>query len=219
MKSLHRLVVTSTVYRQTAEIDAAKASIDPDNLLLGAWEPRRFEGEVLRDSMLAVTGELNPAMLGPPSPVIAHSDGSVTTGSDQGSKRRSVYLKVRRSQQVTILDLFDTPTMEVNCPERNVSIVPLQALAMLHAPFAELSAADLARQIVHAADTEDGRLDYACRLLYSRSPNSQERVAIRAFLSRIGKDAIGRDGNTGEQGAWTQVALVLLNSNAFVYVD
>lgn len=227
MKALHRLIVTSTVYRQSADIDATKIAADPDNLLLGAWQPRRIDGETLRDSTLAVAGELNPAMLGRPSPVVRQSDGSVLTGTDAAGCRRSIYLQVRRSQHVTMLELFDTPKMEINCPERNVSTVPLQALAMLHGPFAENSAAALGARIQRSAPTDDGRLDWAFRLLFARQPSPRERGAARDFLSRMqdrtenGKAPPSPQSHRSSNGrdAWAQLALVLLNSNAFLYVE
>ncbi len=217
-KSLHRLIVTSTAYRQTADIDPAKAAADRENRLLGAWQPRRFEGEVLRDSVLAATGALNPRMYGSPSPVRVQADGSVLTGRDEAGRRRSIYLQVRRSQHLTMLDLFDTPTMEVNCPERTVSTVPLQALAMLHGPFAEESASGLAERLLKSASTDATRLELACRLLYSRPPSAAERTAILAFVDRVKRGSSDPNRND-DLAAWTQVGLVLLNSNAFVYVE
>jgi hypothetical protein len=117
-------MVTSTAYRQTSAFDPARKAHDPGNILLGAWRPRRHEGEVVRDSVLAVAGKLSDHRHGPPAPVTQKGDGSVETSDDVQGNRRSVYVVVRRSQHLTLFDLFDTPLMEVNCPERNVSTVP-----------------------------------------------------------------------------------------------
>jgi hypothetical protein len=215
LKALHRLIVISAAYRQTADGDAAKAHFDSDNILLGAWQPRRFDGETLRDSVMAVADDLNVAMLGPPAHVLRQPDGSVLTGADAAGRRRSIYLQVRRSQHLTLLDLFDTPKMEINCPERTVSTVPLQSLAMLHGPFAEQSADALANRILKSADTNSARLVVACRLLYSRGPHPAERAAILAFVNRL----TTKPSAAATRAAWMQVALVLLNSNAFVYIE
>ncbi|MDB5385049.1 MAG: hypothetical protein JWM11_695, partial [Planctomycetaceae bacterium] len=110
-KAVHRLLVTSSAYRQTADTDPAKSAADPENALLGAWQPHRIEGEVLRDSLLAVAGTLNPQMGGPPSQVAAQGDGSVIDTDDAAGRKRSIYQIVRRSQHMTLLDLFDTPVM------------------------------------------------------------------------------------------------------------
>jgi hypothetical protein len=226
IKAMHRLMVTSTVYRQSSEADARKRTVDPDNVLLGSWRPRRIEGEVLRDSILAVAGRLNPTPFGPPVPVVARGDGSVETPDDAQGNRRSIYLTVRRSQHLTFLDLFDTPVMEINCPERVVSTVPLQALALLHAPFAERNAVGLAGRIRdHAGDDPRARVAYAYRLLFARDPTPRECALILRFQGDlIGPAKPGDDARQAilrgpaEREAWVQTALVLLNSNEFLYV-
>ena len=226
MKGMHRLLVTSTAFRQSSAADAAKAAVDPDNVLVGSWQPRRHEGEVLRDTVLQVSGRLNLQMLGPPVPVAPQPDGSVATADDEAGRRRSIYLIVRRSQHLTMLDLFDTPMMEINCPERTESIVPLQALAMLHGPFAQRGSAALAERIVNAAADDGARVELAYKLLYARAPSSSERQALVAFLDAGARETLGEKQATAgdvEKGAavraaWTQAALVLLNSNEFIFV-
>ena len=225
-KQLHRLIVTSTVYRQTAANDNTKTAADPENVLLGAWQPRRVEGEVLRDSTLMVANKLNLKMFGKPSAVLPQGDGSVITGDDREGNRRSIYLIVRRSQHLTMLDLFDTPMMEINCTERNSSTVPLQALAMLHGSFAERSALALADQVLKAATDEASRLRFAYRLLFTREPKPTEAAAITEFLAAAANDQLGTKAPTvsedertaAHKAAWAQAALVLLNSNEFLYV-
>src|SRR5206468_10536868 len=168
MKEMHRLMLTSTAYRQSS---GAKSAADPDNVLFSSWRPRRHEGEVVRDSLLAVAGKLDGQRFGPPVPVSAGGGGAVETNDDGQGNRRSVYLIVRRSQHLTLLDLFDTPLMEVNCPERMVSTVPLQALALLNGPFAERNAAALADRILRTAPADEaGRITLAYRLLFARDP-------------------------------------------------
>jgi hypothetical protein len=209
MKAMHRLMVTSAAYRQSSAVDAVRRAADPSNVLLSAWKPRRLEGEVLRDGILALSGKLSGRRFGPPAPVTAKGDGSVETADDAQGNRRSIYLIVRRSQHLTMLDLFDTPMMEVNCPERTVSTVPLQALAMLHAPFAERNAAALADRILKGADDDTARIALAFRLVFAREPGPEEVKMIGEFLAAVGGE---------RRAAWTQVALVLLNSNELVYV-
>ncbi len=224
-KSMIRQMVTSTAYRQTSQVDSIRSKLDPGNELLSSWRSRRLTGEVLRDSILAVSGKLNGERLGPPSPVTPKADGSVETGDDAKGNRRSIYVIVRRSQHLTLLDLFDTPMMEVNCPERNVSTVPLQALAMLHGPFAERNAAALADRIVHSAPADDvGRVGVAYRLLLGREPRASEVGMVQKFVSAVVQEQAG-SVPAGEarhaqavRTAWTQAALVLLNSNEFLYV-
>lgn len=224
-KAVHRLMVTSTAYRQTVSVDPAKSAADPENKLWGAWQPRRVQAEVLRDGMLAVGGKLNPQMLGSPANVAPQSDGAVIDTDDAAGRRRSIYQIVRRSQHLTMLELFDTPLMEVNCPERTVSIVPLQALAMLHGPQAERAAQALGARTVAAAATDDERINWIYRILLTRLPRDTERQHLSAFLEEIRKEQLAskptptaEDQQAATTAAWKEAALVLLNSNEFVFV-
>ena len=208
MKAMHRLMVTSTAYRQSSATDTAKVTADPKDLLLGTWRPRRHTGEVVRDSILAVSGKLNRQRFGPPVPVVVKADGSVETTDNLQGNRRSVYLIVRRSQHLTMLDLFDTPLMEINCPERSVSTVPLQALAMLHAPFSQRGATALAERLLRSAPDDVTRIRFAFQLTVGRDPKASEVQKVRRFLAALAGE---------ERAAWEQLALVLLNSNEFLY--
>lgn len=224
-KSLHRLIVTSVAYRQSADIDDSKRRLDPDNILLGAWSPKRHQGEIVRDSLLVASGRLNPAQFGKWANVAAQGDGSVIDTDDEPGRRRSIYQIVRRSQHLTMLELFDTPLMEVNCPERPVSTVPLQALAMLHGPAADRAAGGLADRVWSAAATDHDRIRFAFRLLFTREPSARETDHIVRTLSELTREQLANKLNATDpekeaalKAAWRQVALVLLNSNEFVYV-
>ncbi|HWB13690.1 MAG TPA: PSD1 and planctomycete cytochrome C domain-containing protein [Pirellulales bacterium] len=218
MKAMHRLMLTSTVYRQSSDNDAAKAAIDPDNRLLWCWQPQRHEGEVVRDGILQAADRLNRQMFGPPAPVAVEADGSISTANDELGRRRSIYLIVRRSQHLTMLDLFDTPVMEINCLGRSESIVPMQALAMLHGPFAERAAEGLADRVLAAGLPDDGaRIDYLYRLLFTRSPTPSERQTLNGLIEAVAVQSPGAE--SARRAGWVQAALVLLNSNEFLYVD
>ncbi|MFN0198283.1 MAG: PSD1 and planctomycete cytochrome C domain-containing protein [Planctomycetaceae bacterium] len=228
MKTIHRLIVTSSVYRQSSAVTPALTAADPDNLLLGAWPPRRYEGEVIRDSLLAISGQLNERFYGQPVPVQQLGDGSVITADDDQGRRRSVYVMIRRSQHLTMFDLFDTPMMEVNCPERPSSIVPLQALALWHGPFAERSAQLLAERIMLSNPAEEpARVQTAYQLLFSRNALPHEVEMIQTFVRTAIAQIQAESGTVDspatrqavEKTAWTQAALVLLNSNEFLYLD
>ncbi|MBC7818174.1 MAG: PSD1 domain-containing protein [Planctomycetaceae bacterium] len=224
-KRLHRLIVTSTTYRQSADVDPAKSTADPDNILLGAWSPKRHQGEVVRDSLLTVSARLNPTQFGKWANVAAQGDGSVIDTDDEPGRRRSIYQIVRRSQHLTMLELFDTPLMEVNCPERTVSTVPLQALAMLHGPMSDRAAGGLTERVWSAAVTDPDRIRFAFRLLFTREPSATESDRILRTLSELSREQLANKPNPTDaekdaalKAAWRQVALVLLNSNEFVYV-
>ncbi len=224
-KRLHRLIVTSAAYRQSADADALKQQLDPNNILLGAWSPKRHQGEVVRDSLLTVSARLTPTQFGKWANVAAQGDGSVIDTEDELGRRRSIYQIVRRSQHLTMLELFDTPLMEVNCPERTVSTVPLQALAMLHGPMSDRAAGGLTERIWSVAATEPDRIRFAFRSLFTREPSATETDRIVRTLSELSREQLANKPNLTDadkdaalKAAWRQVALVLLNSNEFVYV-
>ena len=224
-KALHRLIVTSSAYRQSADVDPAKSVADPDNIFLGAWSPKRHQGEMVRDSLLIVSGRLSPRPFGSPVNVALQGDGSVVDTDDEPGRRRSIYQIVRRSQHLTMLELFDTPLMEINCPERSVSTVPLQALAMLHGPAADRAAGGLAERIWSVASTDHERIRFTFRLLFTREPSAKEIDNVLRTLSELSGEQLANKPNVTEiekvaalKVAWRQVALVLLNSNEFVYV-
>jgi hypothetical protein len=226
-KAMHRLMVTSSAYRQSSAHDPARAALDPENVLLSTRRPLRHEGEVLRDSVLAVAGKLNPQMFGTPVPVARQSDGSVVTADDPQGNRRSVYIIVRRNQPVTLLESFDTPRMEINCSRRTEATVATQALTLLNSPFMETSAAAVAQRIVGASADRDTRLGFAYKLLFSREPTGRECLSIGEFLDGFVKLQLGGKLATAtadekaasERAGWIQVALTLLNTNEFLFVD
>ncbi len=227
-KHMHRLMLTSTAYRQSSEVNVALQETDPDNALLGLWTPQRHEGEVVRDTVLQVSGKLNRQMFGHPVPVTHQPDGQVVVADSGQGNRSSVYLIVRRSQPVTLLELFDTPRMEVNCPERVESIVVTQSLSMLNSPFMEISAKVLAdRLFSELPDAETARLRQAYELLFSRPPGESEQQAVFGFLDHAVHSELDHNtdtpGQSKQQAArttpWTQLCLVLLNSNEFLFVD
>ncbi len=224
-KRLHRLIVTSAAYRQSADLDAAKQQLDPNNILLGAWSPKRHQGEVVRDSLLTASARLNPTQFGKWANVAAQGDGSVIDTDDEPGRRRSIYQIVRRSQHLTMLELFDTPLMEVNCPERTISTVPLQALAMLHGPMSDRAAGGLTERLWSAATTDPDRIRFAFRLLFTREPTATESDRILRTLSELSREHLTNkptptdpEKEAALKAAWRQIALVLLNSNEFVYV-
>src|SRR5439155_3283087 len=130
---------TSTAYRQASRRTDELDRTDSDNRLLGRMSIRRLEAEAVRDSMLAASGLLNFKMLGPPVPVTVDEVGQVIVGLDnrdtagrpQGKRgvlgpdefRRSIYVQVRRSLPLSMLETYDAPTLSPNCEIRNLSTV------------------------------------------------------------------------------------------------
>ena len=118
---------------------------------------------------------------------------------------------------VTFLELFDAPSITATCSVRNVSTVPLQALALLNSEFVRRRAEAFARRLTEAAPGDDGRVVLAFRLACGREPDEQERGAARRFL-QAQRATYGREKDA-EPRVWTDFCQMMLASNAFLYVD
>jgi hypothetical protein len=136
MKTMHRLMVTSNTYRMDSGMDAASAALDPENRYFWRMNPRRMEAEVVRDSVLYVTGQLDRTMGGPDLP---HHLGLT-------SRRRSVYFQHAAEKQMEFLTLFDAANV-TECYRRTESIVPQQALALANSSLTLAQARLLARRL------------------------------------------------------------------------
>lgn len=219
IKAMHRLILRSAVYRQSSVPRDDLVSRDPDNRLLGHFPLRRLDAEALRDAMLSVAGELDLRIGGPYVASKRNGEGVVEVPENQeGAKRRSLYLQQRRTQVVTMLQLFDAPAIAVNCGVRPTSTVPLQALALLNSEFARTRAKAFAQRLTHesGADTEK-RLTTAFRLAYGRPAHAEETEAARRFLAiqaKVHGEQADRDAKV-----WTDFCQMIFASNAFLYVE
>jgi len=143
-KSLHRMVLNSTTYRQASPLNDNSFAVDPQNQLLSHYPLHRLDAESIRDGMLAVSGELNSEMFGPYVPTTRAGDGDVVVDeSNAGAKRRSVYQLQKRTQIIGMLEAFDAPSIVFNCTARTSTTVPLQSLKLLNSGFVRASANEL----------------------------------------------------------------------------
>jgi mono/diheme cytochrome c family protein len=247
LKDFHRLLVTSTVYRQSSLNPEAQRA-DPDNRLLGRARLRRLDAESLRDALLALSGRINPEPFGPPGPVAVDPQGRVVAGKQrrdgngdavgvegaQGLEfRRSIYLQVRRSTPVGMLEVFDAPVVNPNCEARPATTVPPQSLALMNDTFVLERARDLAARVAReAGDHAEARVERLWRLLHGTSPTPQERDRALAFTSRQATllaepgrlpNAPGKPGEppapTSSEAAFASLCHALLGSNRFLYLD
>lgn len=145
LKHLHRVILTSTAWRQSARRDPVRDKLDPDNRYYSRKSLQRLDAEILRDRMLAVTGTLQRDLFGPPVSIKEDETGQVIV---DGAARRSLYVRVRRTQPVAMLQSFDAPVMEVNCEFRPSSTVATQSLILMNGEFTLKSAAQLADRAI-----------------------------------------------------------------------
>ncbi len=244
LKELHRLIMTSTAYQQSL---CASDERDPDNTLFGGTRMRRLEAEVVRDSLLAISGKLNEKRFGPPVPVMADRVGQFVVGQEnlnagrpgavipmKGEEfRRTIYIQARRSRPLTILDTFDLPRMEPNCEKRNSSTVPTQSLLMMNSEQVT-QMADLTAQRVMAEVGDDvpAQISLAWRLAYSRQPSAEESQQAKQFLRQqtehFEKHPVKQaatntktdaDDRNPAEVAFGTLCQAIFSSNEFLYVD
>jgi hypothetical protein len=238
-KALHRLIVSSTVYRQSSapNPNAIAARVDPDNRLLARYPLRRLDAEAIRDAMLAISGELDDRQGGPYVPTDRNGAGEVVVAaSTPGASRRSVYLQQRRTQLASLLEVFDAPSIVTTCTLRLPSTIPLQSLSLLNSDFVVTRARTLAERIEREcqrtslaasasccggdqSDDGDARITRAFLLVTGRAPSVEERAASHRFLeSQPGRYA-GLAPREKHHRAWADFSQMLLASDAFLYVE
>ncbi len=144
LKRLHRLLMTSTTYRQATARRAELDAVDPSNLLLGRMSVRRLDAEVMRDRVLAASGSLKQTLFGKPISVAEDFVGQVIVDD---MSRRSVYVETKRSKPETLMRAFDAPVMEVNCDKRPSSTVATQSLMLMNSDFILKQAAAMAVRV------------------------------------------------------------------------
>ena len=184
VKKLIKEIVMSEAYRRSSSPTYAM-STDPDNRLLAHANKRRLDAEVIRDSMLAVSGLLDTSRR--PGSLVAELDGQSVSligfntklPSDlDGSHRRSVYLPVIRDHLPDVLEQFDLANPNLVTGDRDVTNVPLQGLYLLNGPFVQEMAAALAKRIQTAPD----RVQLAFQLCFNRHPDAKETALVEKFL-------------------------------------
>jgi hypothetical protein len=219
LKALHRLLVTSATYRQSADLREPAYAADPENKLLWRFPLQRLDAESVRDAILFTSGELNLEVGGPYVPIKVNSDSQVVVDeANAGAKRRSLYLQQRRTQPLTMLDVFDTARMNPNCTRRNPSTVSLQSLAMLNSDFMRARSRAFAQRLEKECGPDnDQRLARTFLLALGRKPNPAESSAAREFLQS--QAAHYADKPDKADRVWTDFCQMVLAGNAFLYVE
>jgi hypothetical protein len=233
LKHLHRLIAKSATFRLSSQWDAGAAAKDADNRLLWRWKPRRLEAEAIRDSMLAVSGNLNPKSGGPsvfpklPQAVLDGQSrpglGWETSESDEAS-RRSVYVFIKRSLAVPELEMLDTPDTTSSCEHRRVSITGPQALTFLNGVFTNQQAKLLADRLLREAGADQrAQVGHAFNLVLGRPPTDDQVRQALTFLeeqSRQIKSDLETPPNEQDvhRKALKALCLVLFNMNEFFYL-
>jgi hypothetical protein len=222
IKHLHRLMLTSTAYRQQSAVTPALAAADPDNALVSRMPLVRLDAEALYDTLLAVAGRLDETRYGPADPVEARADGLVTpVGTDRGW-RRIVYVNQARKQLATHLEAFDFPQMNPNCLERRDSTVAPQALYLMNNARVEQLAGEFAKRVAAEVGPDPAaRVERVNRIALGREPSQDETAAgveaLRTFAAEWTK--VGTPPEGARQKALASYCHAVVNSAGFLYVD
>ncbi len=205
LKTMHRLMMTSTVYRQSSTVSPILEKLDPENQLLSRMPLKRMEAEALYDSLLLISGRLDETRYGVPQPVLVREDGLVTPIETENGWRRGIYVAQRRTEVPTVLENFDLPPMSPNCVERNVSTVAPQALNLLNNEMIQQLAGFFAERVKKEAGSDPQKqIERAYWIALSRPPSEEERRTCLEVLNQLGQSA----SVSAKFGADTRVAAV-----------
>jgi hypothetical protein len=206
LKALHRHIVTSATYSQ-ASIDRPECrAVDPENRLWWRMNRRRLELEAMRDTLLAVAGQLDARMFGRPAELT----------KSPFPRRRAVYGFIDRQDLPSMFRVFDIASPDQSSPRRPRTTVPQQALFLMNSPFViEQAQALAARPDVAEAICDEAKIAALYRLVLARSPDSDELAVGREFIA----DASAAEADEMKLTPWEQYAQLLLLTSEVMYID
>jgi Protein of unknown function (DUF1553)/Protein of unknown function (DUF1549)/Planctomycete cytochrome C len=208
LKALHRRILLSATWQQAATWNPTAAKNDADNQLLWRYAPRRLEAETVRDAMLTVSGELDPALGGPsfqPFTITRFNTYFYHLIDDDRPefRRRTIYRMHVNTGRDPMLDALDCPAPSVMTPVRRSTTTPLQALALMNDVFVLRQADKLAERIRQSGVEMEDVVDAAWQRCLGRSPTPDEQARAQTVVDDSGLSTL----------CW-----VLFNSSEFLYV-
>ena len=213
LKPLHKLILTSATYRQAATHNPTAAAMDGSNRLLWRGQRHRLDAEVIRDSLLALNGRLDPTMGGPSVKQFVMTPGIHVTPNvdykafpldDPANSRRSIYRFLFRTLPDPFMDALDCPAGDQLTPVRCESVTSLQALALLNNPFMIRQCEHLASRITSDPKLASQPIESLFRLALQREPSAEERAKLQAYADRHGL---------------ANACRLIVNSNEFLFVE
>ncbi len=204
IKAIHRLIMNSATYR----LSARGGRGDSGTRWYERWSPKRLEGEVVRDSLLAIGGELNRQMAGKsvfpslPKELFEGSRGWPATNDRGHQARRSIYIFARRNLRYPFLEVFDAPDSNLSCSSREKSTTAPQSLTLLNDDEVMRAANTVAQRIDRDSTDPKARVSSAYRRILGRSPRDPEQRLAVQFL---------------KSAPTAEFCRALINLNDFVY--
>lgn len=211
VKAMHRLIMSTAAYQRSSSINDDALEKDPNNQWLTRFSRRRMQAEELRDSLLFVSGNLDP------TPATQHPFPDEATwkftqhdpfNAVYETNRRSVYLMVQRQRRHPFLALFDGADPNASTAWRQSTTVPAQALYFLNSPFFHTQANGFRNRVMEVG--EELRMDHATNLLFQRAATKQELAAANSFIESY-------PGSSDDK--WAAYLRVMMTSNEFLYID
>jgi hypothetical protein len=211
LKALHRLIVTSAVYRQSSANRPDAAKKDAEDRLLWRMNRTRLDAESVRDAVLAIAGKLDLTVGGPSVRMFFFKDDHSPVydyarydPDAPGAYRRSIYRFIVRSVQDPFMERLDCPDPSVLTPKRSTTITAIQALAMLNNPFVTRMAGHFADRLRGKAYDLPSQVALAVRTAFGRQPGAEDRAVYEKYAAQHGLENLCR---------------LLFNTNEFLFVD
>jgi hypothetical protein len=241
LKHIHKLMVMSDAYQRSSAYDPDRAARDPEERFLWRRRPQRLEAEIIRDAALAISGCLNLRMYGPgvfpfmpPDAIATGSTAKWPKDARDGPDtwRRSVYVFVRRSARMPMLEAFDAPDTVIGCGRRLSTVTPTQALALMNSEFVSDQSKYFAERILRdAGQTPEDWVVHAYLLALSRTPTKREiELAVDFILRQTQRHERHESAKARgdiyyireedpRHSALTDLCQVIFSLNEFVYID
>jgi Protein of unknown function (DUF1553) len=206
IKALIREIALTQAFQMSSDPTAQARELDPANEWLSHFRVRRLEAEAIRDSLLAVSGELVPEMFGKPA--------------DINAPRRSIYLPVRRTALNPFLQTFDAPKPFTTLGRRDATNVPGQSLTMLNSSFVIDQAGKWSRRLIREGNaTAEERIRRMFAIAFARIPADDELTNAGTYLNSLAADRqVKTDEILTSEPVWQDFAQSLFNLKEFIYI-
>ena len=224
IKAMHRRILLSKTWQQSSTRSEASLKQDPANNLLSSFPRQRLDAEALRDTLLTLSGQLDPTP-GGAHPFPPQMEWQFTQHNPfkavYDHNKRSVYLMTQRTQRHPYLGIFDAADPSISTGQRSSTTTPLQSLYLMNNAFVHGQAAAFSQRLLTESPDDTTRLDLAWKLVFARVPRTDEVEESLTFLAKA-RTALQPDGLSDERlnaEAWEALARSLLRTNEFLYPD
>lgn len=204
IKQLHKTIMTSDTYCQASKNRAPSVEVDPENRLLWKMNRRRLEFESLRDSMLAVSQQLDARMHGKPEKLFEANQ----------SRRKTIYGEIDRQNLPGIYRVFDLPNPDQSAAKRTRTTVPQQSLFMINSPFVAAQANHIMKELVSNNERQLDQIKQLYRTLFQREPTPLEIEIGSQYIKSA--ELSHKPDNLAPLARYAQV---LLCTNEFEFID